>query len=253
MHRPTRANVRSTAMRSLPAFLLLAVSAASPRPAGEAPLLEPGAAEIVTQHLRASMDSVRYLTPRPGDTARIEFARGWRELHLVNNARGPAILLVSASTFNGRTFRDSALVLRAGLVPIWEVMYNNARRTRIDYDGAHVRLTSSIPDSSREHTYDVRVFHFNELDVLLRSIPLRDGYEAILPLYSEGSDQLEMDTVRVLGRDAGVWQLRFADPAIIATIGIDDRTRRQVSYRNVARSDSTRGVTQVLVPQHGVR
>jgi hypothetical protein len=74
------------------------------------------------------------------------------------------------------------------------------------------------------------VFHFDELDMLLRSLPLREGYEAILPLYSEGSDELEMDSVRVTTRGTdGVWSVRFADPAIVSTYGIHGTTREIVS------------------------
>jgi hypothetical protein len=62
----------------------------------------------------------------------------------------------------------------------------------------------------------------------------------ILPLYSEGTDVLEMDTLQVLKRDrSNVWTLRFADPAIIAMIGIDETTREEMSYSRVIRSDGS--------------
>jgi hypothetical protein len=87
-----------------------------------------------------------------------------------------------------------------------------------------------------QHTYDGPVFNFQELDDLLRSLPLREGYERILPLYSEGDDSLEMDTVRIMSRDAaGRWTLRFADPAIVATYEVDERTRRIVRHEYVLR------------------
>jgi hypothetical protein len=45
-----------------------------------------------------------------------------------------------------------------------------------------------------------------------------------------------MDTVRVMGRDAGGrWTLRFADPVIVATYGIDEKTRRIVRHEYVMR------------------
>jgi hypothetical protein len=70
---------------------------------------------------------------------------------------------------------------------------------------------------------------------------LREGYQRILPLYAEvaeGSDALEMDTVRVESRAAdGHWTLRFADPDIIATYGIDERTRRIVRHEYTLRRD----------------
>lgn len=106
------------------------------------------------------------------------------------------ILLVANVSFGGKEFLDSAVVKRRGLAPIWESAY-----------------------------------------LVLRSLPLRDGYEAILPLYSEGSDTVKMDSVTVVNHDAaaGVWTLRFADPAIVATYDIDERTRKIVGRRQTAR------------------
>ena len=68
------------------------------------------------------------------------------------------------------------------------------------------------------------------------SLPLRPGYEAILPVYSEGSDALEMDTVKVIGRnESGGWLVRFADPVAIVTRTIDGTTRRIVSATGARR------------------
>jgi hypothetical protein len=52
--------------------------------------------------------------------------------------------------------------------------------------------------------------------MLVRSLPYRVGYTAILPLYSEGDDAIEMASVAVIGTGADRWTVRFADPAIIA-------------------------------------
>lgn len=64
----------------------------------------------------------------------------------------------------------------------------------------------------------------------MRSLPYRLGYTAILPLYSEGDDAIEMDSVAVVDARPDRWTIRFADPAIVATYGIDAATRRIVSY-----------------------
>ncbi len=145
-----------------------------------------------------------------------------------------ALLFIEGSLSRGTLSIDSALVLRDGLSPIWEVQHSGTHSFRIDYNGTHVRRIDSAPDTTPrqvDHTYDVPVFHFNELNQLVRSVPLRKGYNAILPLYSEGDDALEMDTLRVEGRDsAGVWNVRFADKVIIGHYGIDGTTREMVRY-----------------------
>jgi hypothetical protein len=158
---------------------------------------------------------VQYVTPdtsHPGTEKVVGVRRVFE--HLIDHPRGPALLLIQ----QGRGYVDSAIVLRSGLTPIVEIQNYFARRRRVvyDYEGNRVRMRDSTADSvvrAREHTYDGDVFNFNELDVLLRSVPLRAGYEAILPLYSEGTDTVEMDTVKVLGKDShAAWVVRFADP-----------------------------------------
>jgi hypothetical protein len=198
------------------------------------PVLTPGSADVTTAHIQNASANFRYLMRAPtGDTTERETGTGHVEQSLTKYNGKPAVLLVSVYKTRGQTYVDSALVMHAGLVPVWETSRVGSRVTQYEYSGKRVRVTVTTPDSGtrkREHSYDVPVFHFNELDMLLRSIPLREGYEAILPLYSEGSDELEMDSVRVMSRDAeGVWSLRFADPAIVSTYGIHGTTRELVS------------------------
>jgi hypothetical protein len=223
-----------TAAVALGAIATVAIAARS-TPATAPPLvLIPGSAELTTSHLKAGNTRYRSMyKPRP-DSAEQEMAIGTAGVSETTRNGKPALLLTTTFTRADRTFLDTALVMRDGLHPVWEVSKSGQRSTRWEYSGKQVRMTFTHPDSgtrSREHTYAVPVFHFNELDVLIRSLPMRDGFEAILPLYSEGSDELEMDSVRVSARGAdGVWPVRFADPAIVATYGIDGATRRIVRY-----------------------
>lgn len=118
---------------------------------------------------------------------------------------------------------DSALVYRDGLAPIWETSRDGSHWVRYTYDSNLVRIVGASGASApniQEHRSTFPVFDFQQLDVGIRSLPLRRGCEALLPLYSEGDDSVEVDTVRVESRDAnGVWRIRFADPAVVATIG----------------------------------
>jgi hypothetical protein len=95
-----------------------------------------------------------------------------------------------------------------------------------------------------ERRYDAPVFAFSEIEMLVRSLPYRPGYTAILPLYSEGDDAIEMDSVAVVDARPNRWTVRFADPAIIAVYGIDAGTRRIVSYEVTSRK--TRGKTRTI-------
>jgi hypothetical protein len=49
-----------------------------------------------------------------------------------------------------------------------------------------------------------------------------------------------MDSMAVTGAAPERWTIRFADPAIIATYGLDVTTRRILSYDVVSRQTSSR-------------
>jgi hypothetical protein len=197
-------------------------------------VLVPGGAGLNTTHFHDVSITYHVLQAASASTPEREVAQSSDTTRVTSYKGTPALLLIQGSNTRGRVFIDSALVLREGLSPIWEVQHSGAHSIRIDYSGARVRRSDSAPDTAPrrvDHTYDFPVFHFNELNQLIRSVPLRTGYYAILPLYSEGDDALEMDTVRVEGRDsAGVWNVRFADKVIIGHYGIDGSSREMVRY-----------------------
>lgn len=188
-------------MRLLP-FVLIATAPV---------VLRPGASDLVTDHLGNARQTVRLMK---ADSELGRFSYDWHVLH------DDQLLLVTRGEVRGKTFNDSSLVKRHGLTPIREVS---------EFDGKVKRWT-----------YDGSVFTFQELEDLLRSLPLREGYERILPLFSEGDDSTEMDTVRVMGRTGRKWTLRFADPAIVATYEVDERTRRVVRHEFVMRKTGER-------------
>jgi hypothetical protein len=204
------------------------VKAQSPAPSAH--VVEPGDRELVTAGLRG--DSAKYRTMRsvPGtDSAERDLGLSIDQTVSTAYRGAVAVLLVQRSTPRGKPFLDSAVMLQRGLTPAWEWARFGTRVSKITYDGARVRRTDLEGDSvvrEVDHTYGVRVFPFAVLDLLVRSVPLHDGYRAIVPLYSEGDDALEMDTVQVIGRGPdGVWDVRFADPVIIAHYGIADGER----------------------------
>jgi hypothetical protein len=188
-------------MRVLALFLVLA-----------APMvLRPGAGELVTDHLGTGAQTVRIMN------ADSEIGRFRYEWQTQPNDR---MRLVTSGQVRSKTFVDTLLYKRHGLTPISEV--------------------SEFGGKVKRWTYDGSVFNFQELDDLLCSLPFTQGYQRILPLFSEGDDSTEMDTVRVLRRNAaGRRELRFADPAIVATYEIDERTRRIVRHEYVLRKSGT--------------
>lgn len=193
-------------------------------------LLSPGARDLATAHFRDASVKFHFTQLAPNEaTPRRGPGDGQVETRVTSYKGVPALLFIRSFVGRGAPFLDTALVLRDGLVPVWEIHHQGTRRTRFDYSGSHVTVEVTAPDSVRrrvEHLYTVPSFHFNELDELISSIPLHSGYHAIVPLYSEGDGALEMDTVEVEGQDStGTWNVRFADKVIIGHYGIDAATR----------------------------
>src|SRR5579871_1390016 len=174
-------------------------------------VLRPGASELVTDHLGDRTETVRIMK---ADSEIGRFRYEWRR------QADERIRLVTSGQVGSKTFVDTLFYHRHGLAPISEV--------------------SAFDGKVKRWTYHGDVFNFQELDDLLCSLPFTEGYERILPDFSEGDDSLEMDTVRVLGRTAdGRRTVRFADPVIVATYEIDERTRRIVRHEYVHRKTGT--------------
>lgn len=222
----------ATALAAVTALCIASACARTPEteiaPAGG--MLFPGAPELAKLDAPDRPAGYRIIMDRLPTGAPVH--RDFRQVrtdYLPASYHGASAFLIVASS---ATFVDSSLVLRNGLAPVWEIQHVKERRTRYDYNGNHVRRKVTAPDTaatSGESTYPYPVFHFNELTDVVRSLPLRAGYHAILPLYSEGDNALETDTVRVEGQDsAGIWKIRFADKVIISHYGIDGATRRMV-------------------------
>lgn len=121
-----------------------------------------------------------------------------------------------------------------GLAPVWEVAHVDSQTVRFEYKGARVVVVAESPDSGvrrEERTYARPMFNFEMLDDLIRSLPLREDYSAVLPLYSEPSRALELDTARVVGRDtAGSWTVQFLDSSSVVTYRVDGKTRRLLAH-----------------------
>ena len=220
------------------AALIGVVAAASTR--GGPALLRPGSRRLTGGHFAARCDSMWFVARRLNDTSE-EALPAQRLDESVTTFRGRPAVLQVVQVNGSQTYVDSALMFRDGLAPIWEVSRSGSQATRYVFDGDKVRVTVTNGDAApttKAHRYEVPVFNFQQLDAVIRSLPLRRGYEALLPLYSESDDSVEIDTVRVEGRDPnGVWRIRFADPAVVASVGVDGTSRAQVAYAHTFRED----------------
>jgi hypothetical protein len=202
--------------------------------------LPAGSERLVTSHIAEFREGQRiYSRAASGDTTEHESVRKVIEEHPMELDGAPAVMMVTAGHFAGGDYFDTLVVRRNGLVPVRESLRYLQRRTakEITFSGDRLRQTNHSGDSARtfEMRFALPVFAFSELDLLIRSLPFSHGYRAIVPLYSEGDDSLEMDTVAVTGPVGHQWTVRFADPVIVATYGVDSASRRIERYDLVGR------------------
>lgn len=239
----------------LTAIMLITLVAASCSPHAApqvAPCVAPcddvvhaGAPYLVVAHIVDNVDNQRVMSrSATGDTTAKE--RGRLTIRRrVSSANGVTnVILYKLGHYAGGDFSDTMSMTRDGLRPITERMQFGSTVKVIEYDGDRVHETVQVGDSTPrvlDRSFPVPVFGFDQLDLVVQSLPLRPGFHAILPLYSEGDDSLEMDTATVVqpeqasGTSAATWTVRFADPAIVSTYVIDTLSRRITGYEVQAR------------------
>jgi hypothetical protein len=173
-----------------------------------------------------------------GDTAEKKMTDTRRELHAIPGRADD--IMMTASWDPPYASLDTIVITRRGLFPITERL---AFRGTFDYRYDRSRVSGTIqPHDSAQRPYDQifpnNVFAFNEVDLIARSLPFRQGFSVVVPLFSEVDRDLEMDTLTVLGPDtatAGAWIVRFADPVIVNRYVIDRASRAMVSLETVPR------------------
>lgn len=160
----------------------------------------------------------RELTMTRGDSVR-PFGRQSEVLTADTLAGRPVLLhVVTFDTPNALTV-DSSWVNPATLSPIRMQSSNKFRVVDLEFRAGSVRTTTTSADSAprtSEHPLAVRPFEWNMLPLALSSLPLRVGYAARLPVFSDRAGQVVWYSVRVaadtfLTRASGyrspMWQL----------------------------------------------
>lgn len=237
-------------------LLVALTSAACARRASSPPtpsigIVAPGSALLDAAHLGAYRDSVHMMTrPAGADTTAHDLGVQTVIEQPVEWRGAPALLLVKHSEGRGVVFFDSTMMHRESMQPVWEHMHANRIMKNIEYSPNQLHENSYMGDSL-VRTLDLPLPHgafgFNQLDLVLRSLRFQPGRRVTVPLFSEGDDSVEVDTISVVGREPGLparWTLRFADPAIVATYTIDDQTRHVLTYDVVSRRSGARSWTR---------
>jgi hypothetical protein len=203
---------------------------------------------LMVPHAVAGVVRYRMTATRPGDTTRVEIGTRTVERHDATVAGARLIHRVLSFVSPRGSVVDSTTCHAESLAPVHERSHQPTKTMSLDFDGAHVTGTVA-PKDSAAHAVDmdttVPVFNSTDADLVVASLPLADGYHAILPFYTYELGGLERDTVTVLRSEkfAGpdgerkAWVTQLADPFLHITYWIDAGTREVLQAEFVRRSD----------------
>lgn len=192
---------------------------------------------------------LRSLTLTRGDTVK-PFGRQSEQLAAATLDGRPVLLDVLTFETPNATTVDSSWIDARTLQPIRMRSSNAARVVALDFDGRHVR-GGTTPTSGAATPLDqelgVRPFEWNMFGLALSALPLRPGYRATMPIYSDRFQRVvwyaievvrDTSIVRASGFHAPMWEV-LATPDSVAP-----SARFWISQRH-------RFVDQVLVWEPG--
>lgn len=225
----------------------------APRP-DEPTMLLPGSRLLIPPPLRDSTARLTvYIKRANGDTAERKMADVVRAQRDLPGQRGDLVL----TSVWGPPYasNDTVVIERRGLAPVSEQLTYNGAALAYHYSHRHVWGTVQHKDSaarSFDQQFPEDLFAFSEVDLLVRSLPFRQGLQVVVPLFSENDALEEHDTLTVIGpdsanRSADGWVVRFADPAIVAHYVVSARSREILSDEVLQRRTGSR-LRYVLKP-----
>jgi hypothetical protein len=217
-------------------------------------LLAPGHRDIRTESLANRSASFTYFVRQAGaDTGERRYTTGASEFNRVD---GGKTILTHFRYAPPQVSEDSLWTDAESARPRREWLRVGKKTIELQYDGrsVHRRVTNGDSLTASDTTFAEPVFAFNQAETLIRALPLRRGYQRIVPLYSEIDAKVEYDTITVVGPNVGIagsWTIRFADPAIVQQWIIEENGRDVLSLETRPRRSPVvlRRVDAVLPPE----
>ncbi len=183
-------------------------------------LLQPAAGDTGGRTL-----AVIWYSERPADTASVEFTN---------------------TIETGHRWADSLLARRRGLAPVREHLENGRKSLTFAYQGRRV-VGFTVVQGSAPQAFDTTFaqvpFARTEDELLVRTLPLDPGFQAVVPMFSETDEALELDTITVLPSDStspDLRRVRLADPAIVETYTVAASSGEILAREVVQRRSGTR-------------
>jgi len=208
-------------------------------------MLLPNSRSLDVKHLTPQTQSMRVMVRAgSGDTTEREWSLVTRSDRVIDAPAGQM-----AQTFAyapPRAIRDSMVVQRAGLAPVFERLDLGTTQITLRFEGNRVLGTVERGDSTQqvERNYSHDIFAFNQLESLVRSLDYKPGLSIVVPLFSEQDLKLEYDTLSVVAREdtrgRAAWRVRFSDAVVVSDYLIDAETRRVLGQETRQRASGMR-------------
>jgi dipeptidyl aminopeptidase/acylaminoacyl peptidase len=232
----------------------LSVNVDTLRVASEPKMAEPvavgvGDASVTTSHVRPVTHTWRLVLVQGGQEREVGTSRS--EVTEVTVGGAPALQIVqSVSSPMMGNGSDTVVVLRQTLAPVRHRSVNARRTLSLDFDRGTVKGTVTPAGGAAQPvsvTGAEPVFDAGALELVLRSLPLAEGYAAKFPAYAHEAG----GTVAVTARVTGSERVTLADGTVVDTWVIEsDMMGRKV--RQYVAKDSREGVRTVIVAGPGV-
>lgn len=154
-------------------------------PAGTFPEIRVGDPAVDGRRISPGTYTLRIVASRDGQE--VELGTITEEVRVAAGANGEAVL-ERAQTVQARfgTLTDSVAMRHETLAPIRHRSHNPQRVMRLDFDGK--RITGDITPVSGEPTkideeFDIALFDSSPIDLIIRALPLAEGYGARIPTF----------------------------------------------------------------------
>ncbi len=208
-----------------------------------------GASAVSSRHL-SDFTVVRRLTLTRGDSSR-PFGTQTETLTSGRlNGRPTLLDVLIFDTPRARTI-DSSWIDSETLKPLRFQSHNAARTVTLDFAADRVRGQTTLADSaptSFERKLGVAPFEWNVLALAVSALPLREGYCANLPVYTDRFDRVSWYRVHVVGDTTIERKTRGPEPVWEVVARADSaapEARYWISRRH-------RVVSRVLVSEPGI-
>ncbi len=198
--RPARSSAWPAALALL---LALPVMARAQTTGAEPPTVVPGDAAVDGRRIAPGTTELRLLVSQDGQEQQLAtITEQIREIEVDGRA---ALERVQTVVMPMGTAVDTVVVDRASLAPVRHRSHNPQRVMSLDFAGA--RVTGSVTAAGGapqpvEAELDTPVFDSNPLDLVVRSLPLAEGYAARIPIYLHDLGGTVWVVARVAGAEA---------------------------------------------------